>query len=323
MRCLEYRRISSFDSSILQSQLGDNARGAAEKIKLTTKVFLMDANLQTAAARIRGAISEMPSLAIVLGSGFQTIADGWTVEARFSFADLPGFFAPATPGHEQAAILVAAAEGCRTVFVSGRMHFYEGHSMATVTLPIRVLARCGVQAVVLTNAAGSIRQDWQVGDLVCLSDHINFMGDNPLRGQNWTGNGGQFADLCGLYSERLNSCLERNGRKHGFTMRRGVYVGVSGPSFETPAEIRMFERWGGDLVGMSAVPESIVARQCGLEVAGLSYIANLAAGRAKSEIKHKEVLEELRRSGKRLAKFFLDFCLESGFPEKSGCSPVN
>ena len=322
MRCLEYRRISSFDSSILQSQLGANARDAAEKIKLTMKVFLMEANLQTAAARIRGAVSEMPSLAIVLGSGFQTIADGWTVKARFSFADLPGFFAPATPGHEQAAILVAAAEGCRTVFVSGQMHFYEGHSMATVTLPI-LLARCDVQTVVLTNAAGGIRQDWQVGDLVCLSDPINFMGDNPWRGQSWTGNGGQFADLCGWYRERLNRCLERNGRRHGFALRRGVYVGVSGPSFETPAEIQMFERWRDDLVGMSAVPESIVARQCGLEVAGLSYIANLAAGRAKSEIKHKEVLEELRRAGKRLTKFFLDFCLETGFPEESGHSPVN
>ena len=323
MRCLEYRRISSFVSSILQSQLGVNARDAAAEIKLTTKVFLMDANLQTAADRIRGAVSEMPALAIVLGSGFQTIADGWTVEARFPFANLPGFFAPATPGHEQAAILVAVAEGRRTVFVSGRMHFYEGHSMATVTLPIRVLAHCGVRAVVLTNAAAGIRQDWQVGDLVCLSDHINFMGDNPLRGQNWTDNSGRFADLCGLYSERLNRCLERNGRKHGFTMRRGVYVGVSGPVFETPAEIRMFEHWGGDLVGMSAVPESIAARQCGLEVAGLSYIANLAAGRAKSEIKHKEVLEELRQSGKRLAKFFLDFCLEADAPKESGHSPVN
>lgn len=283
----------------------------------------MDANLQEAAARIRGAVSEMPSLAIVLGSGFQTIADGWTVEARFSFADLPGFFAPTTPGHEQAAILVAAAKGCRTVLVSGRMHFHEGHSMATVTLPIRVLARCGVRAVVLTNAAAGIRQDWQVGDLVCLIDHINFTGDNPLRGQNWTGNGGGFADLCGLYSQRLNRCLERNGRKHGFAMRQGVYVGVSGPSFETPAEIRMFERWGGDLVGMSAVPESIVARQCGLEVAGVSYIANLAAGQAKSEIKHKKVLEELRRSRKRLAKFFLDFCLEAGASNQNDPSFMN
>ncbi len=228
----------------------------------------MDANLQAAVAWIRGAVSEMPSLAVVLGSGFQTILDGWKVEAQFSFADLPGFFAPATPGHEQAAILVAAAEGCRTVFVSGRMHFYEGHSMATVTLPIRVLSHCGVQAVVLTSTAGRIRQSWQVGDLVCLSDHINFTGDNPLRGQNWADNGGEFVDLCGLYSERLNHCLERNGGKHGFTMRRGVYVGVSGPRFETPAEIRMFERWGGDLVGMSVVPESIVARQYGLEVGG-------------------------------------------------------
>lgn len=280
-----------------------------------------EANLQVAVDRIRGAVSQMLSLAVVLGSGFQTILNDWKIEARFSFADLPGFFVPATPGHEQAAILVAAAEGCRTVFVSGRTHFYEGHSMATVTLPIRVLAHCGVQAVVLTNVAGGIRQSWQVGDLVCLSDHINFMGGNPLRGQNWTGNGGGFTDLCGLYSERLNRCLEHSGRKHGFTMRRGVYVGVSGPSFETPVEIRMFERWGGDLVGMSAVPESIVARQCGLEVAGLSYIANLAAGRAKSEIKHKEVLEELRRSGKRLAKVFLDFCLQVGFPDESSRSP--
>ena len=214
----------------------------------------MDANLP-AAARIRGAVSAMPSLAIVLGSGFQTIAAGWTVEARFSFADLPGFFAPATTGHEQAAILVSSAEGCRTIFVSGRMHFYEGYFMATMTLPIRALARCGVRSMVFTSAGV-------------------------------------------------------------------VYVGVAGPIFKTPAEIRMFERWGGDLAGMSVVPESIVFRQCGIEVAGLSYIANLVKERAKSEIKHKEVLKELRRSGKRLAKFFLDFCLEADASKKEMSRPL-
>ncbi|MCS1408974.1 MAG: Purine nucleoside phosphorylase 1 [Verrucomicrobia subdivision 3 bacterium] len=269
----------------------------------------MAVNPQAAVALLQNAIPEMPSLGIVLGSGFQTILEGLAVESRFPFSGLPGFHLPTVPGHEQAAILVATVGGRRVVLISGRMHYYEGHSMATVTLPVRVLARCGVRTLVLTNAAGGIREDFRVGDLVCLTDHLNFIGVNPLRDSSSSTEVG-FVDLCDLYSERVNQRLTHCGRRHGFQVHRGVYVAVAGPSFETPAEIRMFERLGGDLIGMSTVPEAVASRQCGLEVAALAFITNLAAGRSHREIRHEEVLEVLSDAGDRLAKLIADFCRE-------------
>ena len=271
----------------------------------------MDLEPAVASSLIESEVSDLPSLAVVLGSGFNFVLESWEIEARFPFAELPGFFTPTVPGHEEAAILVAATGKCRLLVVSGRMHYHEGYSMDTATLPIRVLARCGIKKVLLTNAAGAIRQDFQVGDLVMLVDHINFMGINPLHKWAWT-EGPGFVDLSSLYSERLNECLERQGDRHRLRIRRGVYVGVTGPSFETPAEVRMFERMGGDMVGMSVLPEAVAACRCGLEVAGLSYITNLAAGYAYDAIRHEKVLTEVNDNREKLARFLTDFFEEVG-----------
>jgi purine-nucleoside phosphorylase len=267
----------------------------------------MDSKLQAAVSLIKARISQVPDLAIVLGSGFQSILEQIQVKARIGFDELPGCQSPSVPGHEGAAILSTTMSGRSIILVSGRMHYYEGHSMETVTLPVRALGRSGVRTVLLTNAAGGIRPGMDVGDLMCLSDHINFIGLNPLRGALGVGGEG-FIDLCGLYSDRLNKLVTKGAHEHGFAVHEGVYVGVSGPSFETPAEIRMFGQWGGDAVGMSTIPEAIAARQAGMEVGALSFITNLAAGRALGPIRHDDVIERLQSASGRLSGVLKSFC---------------
>src|SRR5215510_7389553 len=178
--------------------------------------------------------------------------------------------------------------------LSGRAHYYEGHSMEQVTFAVRALAAFGVTDLLLTNAAGGIHRDFRPGDFMALSDHINLMGTNPLRGPAIE-RLPRFVDLTIAYDKGLLKLLHEAGRQCGIKLRSGVYLAVSGPSYETPAEIGAFARLGADAVGMSTVPETIVARQCGLRVAGLSCITNLAAGRSPRPLSHREVLETAKR----------------------------
>ena len=211
------------------------------------------------------------------------------------------------PGHEEAAIVSAVVGGRRVVLVTGRMHYYEGHSMETITLPVRALASCGVRTVLLTNAAGGIREGMSIGDLMCVTDHINLMGTNPLRG-NLASGGRGFVDLCELYCPSLRADLKRCAEALQFRVHEGVYVAVSGPSYETPAEIRMFRAMGADAVGMSTVPEAIAARQAGLRVGALSFITNLAAGLGTATIQHSDVTQRLDEAGGRLSELLAAFC---------------
>jgi purine-nucleoside phosphorylase len=176
------------------------------------------------------------------------------------------------------------------VVLAGRSHYYEGHDFTKITLPVRALAGLGVRSLLLTNAAGGINARFQPGDLMVITDHINLMGANPLRGPCPEGRE-RFVDLTEAYDAGLRGLLTAAAKAEGLRLRKGVYLAVSGPSYETPAEIRAFARWGADAVGMSTVPETIVARQCGLRVAGLSCITNLAAGRSRTPLSHHEVLE--------------------------------
>lgn len=267
----------------------------------------MDTLLQAAVAQITSRLGPVPGVALVLGSGFQSILEQIQVEERLGFDELSGCASPTVPGHEGAAILLTTLSGRSVILVSGRMHYYEGHSMETVTLPVRALAHSGVRTLLLTNAAGGIRPGVEVGDLLCLTDHINFTGANPLRGGLGV-DGKGFVDLCGLYSDRLNGLVKKGAQEHGFAVHEGVYVGVSGPSFETPAEIRMFGQLGGDVVGMSTIPEAIAARQAGMEVGAVSFITNLAAGRGQGPIRHEDVLERLESASGRLAGVLGSFC---------------
>jgi purine-nucleoside phosphorylase len=245
----------------------------------------------------------------VFGSGFNHILSELEVVKEIPFGGPPGFPPVSVKGHAGELVL-GRLGGTPVLVLSGREHFYEGHSMEQVTFAVRVLAAFGIRDLLLTNAAGGINRRFRAGDFMVLTDHINLMGSNPLRGQA-VPDLPYFVDLTGVYDPKLSALLYRSARTCGVELRRGVYLAVSGPSYETPAEIRAFARLGADAVGMSTVPEAIVARQCGLRVAAMSCITNLAAGLAPGKLSHSEVLEMAGRSKllaanllKNFAKFY-------------------
>ena len=205
-----------------------------------------------------------------------------------SYQTLPGFPAPRVKGHE-GKVLIGRLGGTPVIVLSGRAHFYEGHSMEAVTFGVRVLAAYGIRDLLLTNAAGGVNRRFRVGEFMSLTDHINLMGANPLRGA--AGERPCFVDLSCAYDLQLRRLLQKAATAARVKLRSGVYLAVSGPTYETPAEIRAFARLGADAVGMSTVPETIVARHCGLRVAGISCITNLAAGCAPGVLSHAEVLQ--------------------------------
>ncbi|HWY76459.1 MAG TPA: purine-nucleoside phosphorylase [Verrucomicrobiae bacterium] len=246
-----------------------------------------------------------PNLGIVLGSGFQGATARMQVDAEIGYPKLPGFPRVGVSGH--AGKLVLGHFGTTAaVVLSGRAHYYEGHSMEQVTFATRVLAEFGVKDLLLTNAAGGLNKSFRPGDFMMLTDHINLMGANPLRGPV-SPKLPRFVDLTRTYDPGLHDLLERAAHGCGLRLRSGVYLAVPGPSYETPAEIRAFARLGADAVGMSTVPEAIVARQCGLRVAALSCITNLAAGRSKAALSHAEVLEVGEKQKDLAAQLLLNF----------------
>ena len=239
-----------------------------------------EALVSRAAAFLRRRLPAVPRIAVVLGSGMGDVDLGPS-EAELPYARIPGFPKPRVAGHPGRLSLVGGV-----AILRGRVHFYEGHSMDEVVRPIRILARLGVTRVVLTNAAGGIHRALRPGDIMVITDHLNLMGANPLRG------GPHFVDLSGLYETRLQALRG---------LRRGVYAGVSGPTYETPAETAMLRALGADAVGMSTVPEAVAARQAGMRVLGLSLITNAAAGTTKKPVSHAEVLETGVRARSRMS----------------------
>jgi purine-nucleoside phosphorylase len=266
---------------------------------------LLRSSPKRAAALLKQLSPLRPKLAIVLGTGFETALAELQVAKKVPYSRIPGFSRPTVPGH--AGLLYFGHFGQTPVIVlSGRVHYYEGHSCETVTFGVRALAAFGITDLLLTNAAGGINPRFQPGDFVAITDHINFIGANPLRGPAIFGLN-RFIDLTDVYSVDLRQQLARAARVCRIKAHTGVYLAVSGPSFETPAEIRAFGVWGADLVGMSTVPEAIVARQCGLKVAGISCVTNLAAGRSAKKLSHEEVMEtagRVRQTGARLISTF-------------------
>jgi purine-nucleoside phosphorylase len=267
---------------------------------------------QTTAAHLKKISLLRPTLAIVLGSGFHHALTELRLAKKISYAKIPGFPKPTVSGH--AGELYFGHLGRTPVLVlSGRAHFYEGHEMERVTFATRTLAAFGITDLLLTNAAGGINKNFRPGDFMVLTDHINFMGTNPLRGPDVPGLM-RFVDLTDTYHVGLRRLLSRAGVACRLKIRSGIYLAVSGPSYETPAEIRAFARLGADAVGMSTVPEAIVARQCGLNVAGISCVTNLAAGLGKGRLSHAEVLEaaeRVKKSGAQLINRFAEFYGES------------
>jgi purine-nucleoside phosphorylase len=247
--------------------------------------------VEAAASEVRRrAGSGVPDVAVVLGSGLGDFAGQLKDAVSIPYGDLPNWPASKVIGHE-GRLVIGTLGGKRVAALSGRAHFYEGHDLRTVTFATRVIGRLGVKTLILTNAAGGIHVDLTPGMLMIMDDHINLIGSNPLVGPNEDQFGVRFPDMSEVYSKRLRGLADTVARAQGLRVGHGVYVAVHGPSYETPAEIRFFRTIGADAVGMSTVPEAIVARQMGIEVLGISCITNAAAGVLPQPLNHAEVME--------------------------------
>jgi purine-nucleoside phosphorylase len=247
-----------------------------------------------AASWLAGRVGTFPDTAIVLGSGLGDFGESLGEAVAIPYGDIPHFPASAVIGH--AGKLVVGTKGARRLATfSGRAHFYEGHDMQTVTFAMRVLGRLGVTRVILTNAAGGIDTSFSAGALMVIDDHINMFGTNPLVGPNDERFGPRFPDMTEAYSRALRDLAREAAAARGIHLEHGVYAGLHGPSYETPAEIRFLRAIGAHAVGMSTVPEAIVARHMGMEVLGLSCITNMAAGVLPQPLHHDEVMETARR----------------------------
>jgi purine-nucleoside phosphorylase len=260
-----------------------------------------------AAGYLRARLGSLePRIGIVLGSGLGAVADAVATATAVPYSEIPHFPQSTVPGHS-GRIVAGRLKGVPVVVMQGRVHFYEGYSPQQVTFPMRVLGALGIKAVVLTNAAGGIKDGYQQGQLVLLGDHINQMGWNPLCGPNeerfgyGPGSGLRFFDMTEAYSKALRALAHEAALEEQFALDEGVYLATSGPSFETPAEVRAFRTLGATLVGMSTVPETIVARHMGIEVVGISCVTNLAAGLSEAHLSHEEVSETGRQVEQKLA----------------------
>lgn len=257
-------------------------------------VSTLYARAEQAARTIRSRTSLEPQIALVLGSGLGGFADEFDEATAIPYGEIPGFPTSTAEGHA-GRLIIGKVESVPVVAMQGRVHFYEGYSLEEVTFPVRVFKLLGIKRLVLTNAAGGIDIELNQGALMVISDHINYMGVNPLRGPNDERFGPRFPDLSEAYSRDLQEQAIQEARTLGIEIRRGIYAALAGPSYETPAEIHMLRSFGADAVGMSTVPETIVARQMGIDVLGISCITNMAAGISDEPINHAEVMETGQR----------------------------
>ena len=248
-----------------------------------------------------------PRLGLVLGSGLGALADAVRDPVAIPYADLPGFPAPGVAGHAGRLVLGRLA-GLPVACLQGRRHPYEGGDPAAMAAPVRALRRAGAEALLVTNAAGSLREEVGPGRLMALADHVNLLGTNPLTGPNDDEVGPRFPSLRDAYDPALRAALHAAAAAEGVDLAEGVYLATPGPSFETPAEIRAFRVLGADAVGMSTVPEVILARHCGLRVAAVSAITNLAEGLGNEPLSHEQTLHHAQLAGRDLARLVERFC---------------
>ncbi len=230
-----------------------------------------------------------PEIGIILGSGLGDFADNYD-SIVIKYNDIPNFQKSDVQGHK-GQLVFAEINGKKVVMMQGRYHFYEGYSMQTVTFPVKVMKKLGVKTLIVTNAAGAITKEFTPGDLMIITDHINFMGTNPLIGKNDDTLGTRFPDMSEVYSKKLVNIAENIAKKLNISYQKGVYVSTTGPSYETPSEVKMFNMLGGNAVGMSTVPEAIIANYCGIKVVGISCLTNYAAGVTDSPLNHQEVID--------------------------------
>ena len=253
-----------------------------------------------------------PKIAVILGSGMGDFVEGMADTEVIPYGRLPHFPSTTVEGHH-GNLVVGRIGATPVAALQGRFHSYEGHDLATVTYPVRVMQRLGVETLILTAATGGIRGDLTPGDILVLSDHLNLIGANPLRGANDARFGVRFPEMSSVYSPRLRELARNEGAALGHAVSEGVYACLPGPSYETPAEIRMLRALGADVVGMSTVPEAIVARHAHMEVLAFAIVSNLASGIAERPITHEEVLEAGRVVGPRLSQIIRGVIAKIGY----------
>ncbi|CAJ1002930.1 MULTISPECIES: purine-nucleoside phosphorylase [Brevibacillus] len=251
-------------------------------------------SIQEAVAYIQPKLTEKPTIGLVLGSGLGVLADEIENPVVIPYHEIPGFTVSTVVGHK-GQLVIGKLQGKQVVAMQGRFHYYEGHELDAVVFPIRVMKQLGVETIIVTNAAGGINESYKPGNLMLIADHINMTFRNPLIGPNDDTLGPRFPDMSEAYSKSLRAVAKEVAAELGITLQEGVYVGLLGPSYETPAEIRMLRILGGDAVGMSTVPEVIAARHMGMNVLGISCISNMAAGILEQPLSHDEVMETTER----------------------------
>ena len=258
----------------------------------------MTLDAKAAVSAIGALTKHRPTVAIVLGSGLGALADDVQGADRIPYERIPGWKRSTVPGHA-GQLVVGRLEGKSVAVMKGRLHYYEGYDMQEITFPVRVFKAWGIETIILTNACGGLNPTYKAGDLMVINDHINFMAGNPLRGANDDTLGPRFPDMVGAYTEELRKLAHEVDTD----LRDGVYVAVAGPNFETPAELRMLRRWGADAVGMSTVPEVLVARHASMRILAIGTVTDMATGLPGliDHVSHEEVLKIADAAGKRLA----------------------
>ena len=241
----------------------------------------------------------LPEIALILGSGLGALADEVDNPIKIKYHEIPAFKQSSIDGHV-GQLVIGKLKGKDVLIMQGRIHFYEGYKIQEIVFPIKILKLLGIKTIIITNAAGALNENFEVGSLMLINDHINLMGTNPLIGKNDNELGVRFPDMTEIYDKKLLDYARKCADKLGIKVEEGVYVADSGPSFETPAEVRMMRILGGDAVGMSTVPEAIVANYCNMKVLGISSLANYAAGISKTKLSHEEVME----AGEKIQKKF-------------------
>ncbi len=251
-------------------------------------------NINESATHITNKTSHKPSIAIILGSGLGDLAEEIKNNVKIPYGQIPHFPKSTVVGHA-GQLVIGELEGKTVLAMQGRFHYYEGYPMADVTYAIRVMKQIGIQKLIVTNAAGAVEPSFVPGDLMLISDHINLSGSNPLIGPNMDSFGVRFPDMSNAYSESLRILARQVAQEEAIDLKEGVYTFMSGPTYETPAEVRMVRLLGGDAVGMSTAPEVIVAVHSGMEVVGISCMTNMAAGILDQPLNHEEVVETSQR----------------------------
>jgi len=267
--------------------------------------------IDKAVAFLRGRTKVQPSVGVILGSGLGNVVESIDVDTAIPYGEIPGAKASNVLGH-QGRMILGHAGGVPVVIMQGRVHFYEGHEMDEVMFLARVIGRLGIKSAIVTNAAGGINTSFKTGDLMLISDHINFMGINPLRGPNIDELGVRFPDMSEAYPESLRDLAREVAKEIGVLTQEGVYLALSGPTYETPAEIRAFRTWGADAVGMSTAPEVIAFAQMTIPVVGISCITNMAAGVIKQKLLHQEVMDTTARVEKQFVGLVLGLIKKLG-----------